>query len=119
MPLPFRRKVGAGPPEFPRTLRLEYQAEPTPGLTETNTEVSLCNRREGRESYELVSAEAMSRITLGGAGPEHRRAITFVGVDNEPSIRGCQAAGYEVYIGREETWRLGKRNVKWGHPQRQ
>jgi hypothetical protein len=63
-----------------------------------------------------IMAEAMSRITLAGARPQHRRAITFVGVDNEPSIRGCRAAGYEVYIGREETWRFGRRKVIWGNP---
>lgn len=63
-----------------------------------------------------IMAEAMSRITLEGAGPGHRRAITFVGVDNEPSIRGCRAAGYEVYVGREESWRLGRRTVRWGDP---
>lgn len=42
-------------------------------------------------------AEAMSLITEAGAGESHRRAITFVGVDDEPSIRGCRSAGYEIY----------------------
>lgn len=62
-----------------------------------------------------IMTEAMDRITLAGSGPEHRRAITFVRTDNEPSIRGCRAAGYEEYIEREEIWRLGKRRVTW-HP---
>lgn len=60
-----------------------------------------------------IMAEAMSRITEAGAGPEHRRAITFVGVDNEPSLRGCRAAGFEVYIERLERWRLGRRSLAW------
>lgn len=63
-----------------------------------------------------IMAEAMSRITEAGAHPGHRRAITFVGVANEPSIRGCRAAGYEVYIERDETWRLGRRTVRWRAP---
>lgn len=61
-----------------------------------------------------IMAEAMSRITEAGTGPGHRRAITFVGIDNEPSLRGCRAAGYEVYLERQETWRLGRRSVRWG-----
>jgi len=61
-----------------------------------------------------IMAEAMSRITEAGSTPGTRRAITFVGVDNEPSIRGCQAAGFEVYIERAERWRLGRRSLSWG-----
>lgn len=63
-----------------------------------------------------IMAEAMSRITTAGAGAHHRRAITFVGVDNEASIRGCRAAGYETYIDRRESWRFGRRTVRWHHP---
>lgn len=61
-----------------------------------------------------IMAEAMSRITEAGAAPEHRRAITFVGIDNEPSLRGCRAAGFEVYIERLEKWRVGRRSLEWG-----
>lgn len=60
-----------------------------------------------------IMAAAMDQITVAGAAPAHRRAITFVGIDNEPSIRGCRVAGYEVYVEREETWRLGRRRVTW------
>lgn len=60
-----------------------------------------------------IMAEAMSRITEAGAAPEHRRAITFVGIDNEPSLRGCRAAGFEVYIERVERWRIGRRSIGW------
>ncbi len=60
-----------------------------------------------------IMAEAMSRITEAGAGPEHRRAITFVGINNEPSLRGCRAAGFEVYIERLEKWRIGHRSLDW------
>jgi hypothetical protein len=63
-----------------------------------------------------IMAEAMSRITETGAGATHRRAITFVGVDNEPSMRGCRAAGFEVYVQRRETWRLGRRSVTFSPP---
>jgi RimJ/RimL family protein N-acetyltransferase len=60
-----------------------------------------------------LMSEAMSRITEAGAGPEHRRAVTFVGVDNEPSLRGCRSAGFEVYVERLDTWRFGRRRVQW------
>lgn len=63
-----------------------------------------------------IMAAAMSRITVTAARPGDRRAITFVGVDNEPSIRGCRAAGYEVYVERQERWRFGKRTVTWADP---
>jgi hypothetical protein len=63
-----------------------------------------------------IMAEAMSRITVAAAGTEHRRALTFVEVHNEPSIRGCRAAGYEVFVGRRKTWRLGRRKFSWGPP---
>jgi len=62
-----------------------------------------------------IMAEAMSRITEAGAEPGHRRAITFVGVGNEPSIRGCQSAGFEVYTERLEKWRFGHRTLEWGY----
>ncbi|MFN8639685.1 MAG: N-acetyltransferase [Dehalococcoidia bacterium] len=61
-----------------------------------------------------VMAEAMSRITEAGARPEHRRAITFVAVDNEASLRGCHSAGFSNYIARHEHWRFGRRAVAWG-----
>ena len=60
-----------------------------------------------------IMAEAMSRITEAGAAPEHRRAITFVGINNEPSLRGCRAAGFEVYTERLEKWRVGRRSLGW------
>lgn len=60
-----------------------------------------------------IMGEAMSRITEKAAGPGHRRALTFVGVDNEPSLRGCRTAGFEVYIERRESWRLGRRRLAW------
>lgn len=63
-----------------------------------------------------IMAEAMSRITETAAGPDHRRAITFVGIGNEPSLRGCRAAGYEIYLSRTERWRLGHRTVDWTPP---
>jgi hypothetical protein len=59
-----------------------------------------------------IMAEAMSRITESAAA-DHTSAITFVGVDNEPSIRGCRAAGFETYIQRRESWRLGHRSIEW------
>lgn len=60
-----------------------------------------------------IMGEAMSRITEVGAEPATRRAITFVGVDNEPSIRGCRSAGYEIYLQRLDRWRFGRRQVQW------
>jgi hypothetical protein len=64
-----------------------------------------------------IMSEAMSRIAET-AGTAHRSAITFVGIGNEPSLRGCRAAGFEVYLQRRETWRLGHRSVAWAPPPR-
>ncbi len=66
-----------------------------------------------RARGQRIMSEAMSRITVAGARPEHRRAITFVGVDNEASLRGCYSAGYEVYLERTNSWRLGRRYATW------
>lgn len=60
-----------------------------------------------------IMGEAMSRIAEAGAEPHHRRAITFVAVDNEPSLRGCRSAGFTNYIVRHEHWRVGRRVVAW------
>ncbi|MHC1560572.1 GNAT family N-acetyltransferase [Actinomycetospora sp. C-140] len=35
-----------------------------------------------------------------------RYAITFVGVDNTASLKGCARAGFEPYLERRQTWRL-------------
>lgn len=59
-----------------------------------------------------IMADAMNRIALAAA-PQHRRAITFVGATNEPSLRGSYAAGFKVYVRRLETWRLGRRRIHW------
>jgi hypothetical protein len=62
-----------------------------------------------------IMSEAMSRITEAAAA-DHHNAITFVGIDNEASIRGCRAAGFEVYVRRLEKWRLGHRTLTWSAP---
>lgn len=60
-----------------------------------------------------IMAEAMSKIVEIGAQSHHLRALTCVTVDNEPSIRGCRSAGFEVGLARMETWRLGRKQVHW------
>jgi hypothetical protein len=60
-----------------------------------------------------IMAEAMSNIVEIGAQPHHRRALTCVTVENEPSIRGCRAAGFEVGLVLIENWRLGRKRVCW------
>ena len=60
-----------------------------------------------------IMSEALSLISVAGAGTQCRRAITFVSIDNEPSLRGCYAAGFQVYCERIDRWRLGRRQVTW------
>lgn len=52
-----------------------------------------------------IMAAAMARIAELGAQHGARWVITFVTVDNVPSLKGCAKAGFEPYIERTGQWR--------------
>jgi hypothetical protein len=53
-----------------------------------------------------IMADAMSQICIFGAAAGVRSTLTFVDVDNVPSLRGCRSAGFRPYRRRIERWRL-------------
>jgi GNAT superfamily N-acetyltransferase len=53
-----------------------------------------------------IMAAAMARIAERAADHGARWVITFVSVDNIPSLKGCKRAGFEPYLERTGNWRL-------------
>jgi len=53
-----------------------------------------------------IMADAMSQICTFGAAAGIRSILTFVDVDNVPSLRGCRSAGFRPSRRRIERWRL-------------
>lgn len=58
-----------------------------------------------------VMAAAMALIAQAGLEHGARRALTFVGDDNDASIRGCVSAGFTPCQRRYDQWRLLRRNI--------
>lgn len=58
-----------------------------------------------------INSRAMALIAERGADLGARWAITFIGVENEPSIRGARGAGFEPHLLRHERWRFFRRSV--------
>lgn len=58
-----------------------------------------------------INSRAMALIAEHGAELGARWAITFIGVENVPSIRGARGAGFEPYLLRTERWRFFRRAV--------
>lgn len=56
---------------------------------------------------------AMAKISEQAAVLQARWVITFVGVDNIPSLKGCRRAGFEPYILRRDRWFLFRRTVSF------
>ncbi|HEY2224001.1 GNAT family N-acetyltransferase [Actinomycetospora sp.] len=58
-----------------------------------------------------VMSAAMSRVAerAGTLGP--RYVITFVGLDNPASLKGCKKAGFAPYLLRTQRFRLGRQQV--------
>ena len=54
---------------------------------------------------------AMSLIAEQGRSVGARYVITFVGVDNTASLKGCYRAGFGIYLERQLRWRMGKSSV--------
>lgn len=58
-----------------------------------------------------INSRAMALIAERGVELGARWAITFIGVENVPSIRGARGAGFEPYLLRLERWRFFRRSV--------
>lgn len=52
-----------------------------------------------------IMPAAMARIAEKGLDMGIRWAITFVGVENTASLKGCRRAGFEPYLLRTHYWR--------------
>ena len=53
-----------------------------------------------------IMPAAMARIAERAADLGARSVITFVGVDNIPSLKGCAGAGFRPYARCTQEWRL-------------
>ncbi|HLZ46081.1 MAG TPA: GNAT family N-acetyltransferase [Gemmatimonadales bacterium] len=58
-----------------------------------------------------IMAHAMSRIAVVARDFGARWVLTFVGVNNTPSLKGCYRAGFVPFQRRSEAWRLLRRRV--------
>lgn len=61
-----------------------------------------------------INSRAMASIAAHGTDLGARWAITYIGVENVPSIRGAKGAGFEPYVLRRERWRFFRRAVTFG-----
>jgi hypothetical protein len=62
-----------------------------------------------------IMPEAMVRITDLVTNGETREAITFVDLDNIPSLKGCVRSGYVPYCYRKNRWRFFRESA-WYDP---
>jgi hypothetical protein len=60
-----------------------------------------------------IMPAAMSRIAEKAKDIGDRYVITFVLIDNIPSLKGCKRSGFHPYIIRIEKWFLFKRKVMY------
>jgi GNAT superfamily N-acetyltransferase len=60
-----------------------------------------------------IMPAAMSRIAEKGKDIGARYIITFVGIENIPSLKGCKRCGFMPYILRTESWFLFRKRVKF------
>ena len=58
-----------------------------------------------------IMPAAMARIAEKGNDLGIRWVITFVAIDNIPSLKGCHRAGFLPYVLRTEKWLLFKRTI--------
>jgi hypothetical protein len=58
-----------------------------------------------------IMPAAMARIAKKGQDLGVRYIITFVSIDNIPSLKGCHRSGFSPYILRTEKWFLFKRII--------
>jgi hypothetical protein len=62
-----------------------------------------------------IMPAAMVRISDLATNEETREAITFVGLDNIPSLKGCVRSGYSPYCHRKKRWRFIRESI-WYEP---
>jgi hypothetical protein len=62
-----------------------------------------------------IMPAAMTRITDLVTNDETREAITFVDLDNIPSLKGCVRSGYGPYCHRKNRWRFFRESA-WYEP---
>lgn len=60
-----------------------------------------------------IMPEAMSRIAEKAALNHVRWVITFVGITNIPSLKGCLRSGFKPYILRKDNWFLFRRTTSF------
>jgi len=60
-----------------------------------------------------VMSYAMAQIAEKGLDSGANSVITFVNVENIPSLKGCKKAGFYPYSLREDIWRLFRRARKF------
>ncbi len=58
-----------------------------------------------------VMSSAMWKIVEKAREAGAKQVITFVGVDNTASLKGCKRAGFRPYCFRESRWRFFRRSV--------
>ena len=58
-----------------------------------------------------IMPAAMARIAEKANDLGVRWVITFVGIDNIPSLKGCWRSGFDPYILRKEKWFMFKKTV--------
>ncbi|MDP9395570.1 MAG: N-acetyltransferase [Actinomycetota bacterium] len=58
-----------------------------------------------------IMSAAMARIAEQGHSFGARYVITFVGVDNTASLKGCERAGFHVYTKRFQRWRMFRPSI--------
>lgn len=61
-----------------------------------------------------IMPAAMARIAEKGLEIGVRWAITFVGVENEASLKGCKRAGFEPYLLRTNYWHWFRHRTRFG-----
>jgi acyl carrier protein/GNAT superfamily N-acetyltransferase len=61
-----------------------------------------------------IMPAAMSRIAEKGKDVGASKIITFVDIDNIPSLRSCKESGFAPYILRKEKWLFFRRSVSFG-----
>jgi len=58
-----------------------------------------------------IMAHAMSRIAVAAREFGARWVLTYVGINNIPSLKGCKKAGFAPFQRRSEAWWLLRRRV--------
>jgi GNAT superfamily N-acetyltransferase len=58
-----------------------------------------------------IMSAAMAQVAEQARTIGARYVITFVGVDNTPSLKGCQRAGFAIYTTRSQRWRMFRQSI--------